>query len=374
MKMYKKVIALVLAGILISAAIAGCGSSGNPAPTGTLTPSPSPTVPDPVKTVSEEVSWPIGETTVAATITRPDDQKVHPAIVFVPGSGPTDRDWNSPLLPGTNGSARLLADELAKSGFVTIRYDKRFTGPNAEKNLPLLIGNISMESHVEEVVGAVDLLLSRSDVDPEKIFVVANSEGTIHAMNYQLERGPKFAGLVLLAPPGRNMADLMHSQIEAQIASLPNAEEIMAGYDALIADFTAGKPFVPNPKLPEGINNLVQGFYAPVNLPFTRELLMVVPDSLLEQIAAPVLVVIGKKDIQVDWEADGKILEEAVESRRNVSFVYPENANHVFKHEPRPRSALTSADGLTYNASDRVLDADALKAVQDWLSERISGK
>jgi alpha-beta hydrolase superfamily lysophospholipase len=273
------------------------------------------------------------------------------------------------LLPGTNGSARLLAEEFAKQGFVTVRYDKRVTGPNAQQNLPLLVGKLSMESHVEEVASAVSQLLSRSDVNPQKIYVVANSEGTIHAMNYQLEKEPKFAGLVLLAPPGRTLTDLTHSQIEAQVASLPNAQEIMAAYDKLMSDFLAGKPFTAAPSLPEGINNLVQSFYVPVNLPFARELFQVDPAALLGQITSPVLVVIGKKDIQVDWQADGSLLEAAAKDHENVTFNYPENANHVLKNEPRPRSALTGADTLTYNASDRVLDAEALKVVNDWLTE-----
>ena len=63
----------------------------------------------PYPIINEEVSWQIGETVVAATITRPDDQSVHPAVVFVAGSGPTDRDWNSPLLSRTNGSVPLIA-------------------------------------------------------------------------------------------------------------------------------------------------------------------------------------------------------------------------------------------------------------------------
>ena len=188
--------------------------------------------------ISEDVSWQIGDTVVAATITRPDDPGLHPAIVFVAGSGPTDRDWNTPLLPGANGSARLVAEELARSGFVTIRYDKRFTGPNASKNMPLMIGKISMQSHIEELGGAVDQLLSRPDVDPQKIFVLANSEGNIHAINYQLERTPKFAGLVLTGPPGRNMPDIMHTQLEAQVASMPNAKEVMAAFDRGMAAFS----------------------------------------------------------------------------------------------------------------------------------------
>ena len=56
---------------------------------------------------SEDISWNIGETVVQATVTSPDAGGT-PGVVFVAGSGPTDRNWESPLLPGTNGSARLL--------------------------------------------------------------------------------------------------------------------------------------------------------------------------------------------------------------------------------------------------------------------------
>ncbi len=321
--------------------------------------------------VSEEVNWNIGETVVAATITRPNDIEVHPAIVFVPGSGPTDRDWNTPLLPGTNGSARLLAEELARSGYVTIRYDKRFTGPNAQKNMPLMVGNISMAGHVEELAGAVDQLLSRSDVDPQKIYVVANSEGNIHALHYQQERAKKFAGLVLIAPPGRNLPDIMYTQIAAQIAPMPNAEAIMAAYDKGMNAFLAGEPFKADPALPEALNTMIQSLYNPLNLPFTRELFLTDGSKLLSQVTAPTLVVIGKKDIQVDWQLDGAPLEAAASTMKNVTFAYPENANHVLKNEPKSRSELTAAvDGLTYNAADKVLDAEGLKVIVDWLAVR----
>jgi alpha-beta hydrolase superfamily lysophospholipase len=305
---------------------------------------------------------------VSAEITRPDNPGPHPAIVFVAGSGPTDKDWNSALLTGTNGSARLLAEELAKSGFVTIRYDKRFTGPYAQQNMPFLTGKISLESHVEEVAGAVNLLTSRNDVNPQNIYLVANSEGNLHALNYQKEKEPKFAGMVLLAPPGRPLAAVMRTQIEAQVASLPNAKEIMAGFDKLMAEFMAGHPFTASPDVPEGINNLVKSFYEPVNLPFTRQIFIVDAAPLLNRITVPVLVVIGKRDVQVDWQLDGAPLEAAAKGHPNVTFIYPENANHVLKYEPRPRAALSAADALTYNASDRVLDTDALQAIKDWLA------
>ncbi len=356
--MYRK-ISIVLAGLLmLSIIITGCSSSKKSTPTLTEMP---------IQPVSEEISWMIGETTVAATITRPNNDGPHPAIVFVAGSGPTDRNWNSPLLPSTNGSARLLAEELAKAGYISIRYDKRVTGPNAEKNIPLMIGTISMKGHIDELAGAVNQMVNRVDVDTTKIFILANSEGTIHALNYQWEREPKFAGLILTGTPGHSMADLMHSQIEAQVAVLPNAQEIMAGYDKLVIDFLANKPFVADPSLPVGINNLVAGFYQPINLPFTREILTVDPATLIGRVTEPVLVIIGKKDIQVDWQVDGTLLEQA--AKENITFVYPDNANHVLKYETKTKEEITAADSVNYNAEDKILDIETVEIIKDWLGD-----
>ena len=71
------------------------------------------------------------------------------------GSGPTDRNWNSPLIPGTNGSAALLAQVLTAQNFITLRYDKRASGPHVRENMSRLMGKISMQGHREELAGGV---------------------------------------------------------------------------------------------------------------------------------------------------------------------------------------------------------------------------
>src|SRR5947209_2578256 len=129
---------------------------------------------------SSEVTWLLGETSVSGTLFRPVGPGPFPAVVMVAGSGPTDRDWNSPLLPGTNGSARLLAEELAQAGIASLRYDKRASGPHARENVPLLIGKMSMQSHVDELVGAIRTMASQEYVRSDQIFALANSEGTLH--------------------------------------------------------------------------------------------------------------------------------------------------------------------------------------------------
>jgi uncharacterized protein len=323
-----------------------------------------------IRSESTEVNWPLDGTTVDATTVRPPGPGPFPAVVMVAGSGPTDRDWNTPLLPGTNGSARLLAEALAEHGFASLRYDKRVVGPHAAENFPALVGKISFQSHVDELGSAVRFLASRDYVDPARIFALTNSEGGLHALNYQVHDPERpFAGLVLIAPPGRVMSDVGRAQIAAQLSAEPNGAEILAAYDEQIAHFQTGEAVTLDPALPQGIQMLLQGLSAPANQPFSRELWVADAAPWLAEVTAPVLVVIGKKDIQVDWQADGGRLQQAVAGRKNVQFVFPENANHVLKQEPTPRAEILPAEAVArYNSPDAVLDPEAEAAILGWLA------
>jgi hypothetical protein len=58
----------------------------------------------------------------------------------------------------------------------------------------------------------------------------------------------------------------------------------------------------------------------------------------------PVLVIIGKKDRQIDWQVDGDLLKQAAVGKEQVTFSFPERANHVLKEETRPRSQETATE------------------------------
>src|SRR5215213_2840416 len=150
---------------------------------------------------------------------------------MVAGSGPTDRNWNSPLLPGSNGSAALLAEAFVGVGFASLRYDKRVVGPHAQDNLNSLVGKISMQSHVDELASAVQVLARQPDISADRMFVLANGEGTLHALNYQLLHGAlPLAGLVLVAPPGRTVGAVARAQLAAQAETIPNGAALLALY------------------------------------------------------------------------------------------------------------------------------------------------
>src|SRR5579862_5829365 len=187
---------------------------------------------------SLEVSWTLGPTTVFGTVVNPQGAGPFPGVVLVAGSGPTDRDWNSPLLPGTNGSGRLLAEALRRAGFASLRYDKRASGPHVRETIPLLIGAITMQSHIDELAGAVRTLAEQPGVRRDRIFALGNSEGTLHVLNYEVhDPAIPLAGLVLIGPPGRSVGAVTRSQLAAQAADIPNGEQLLGLYDAAVARF-----------------------------------------------------------------------------------------------------------------------------------------
>ncbi|HVN72998.1 MAG TPA: alpha/beta hydrolase [Methanoregula sp.] len=319
---------------------------------------------------NREVSWTLFGIPLRGTITAPAGREAGPAVIFVAGSGPTDRNWCSPLLPGTNGSAKLLAEMLASKGFITLRYDKLAANPEIVRHQEDLTGRISMQSHIDELAGAVTTLTLEFAVS--SLFALGNSEGCIHAVNYQLQKtGVPFAGLVLTGAPGRTVGEVARGQLAAQLASLPGSgAHVMAYYDRVIADFTAGKPMQTDPAYPKEINQFLRTLENPLNLPFSRELWTYSLPEHLAGVDVPVLVLIGKKDIQIDWIADGKPLEAALSGKPDAALVWPEQANHVLKHESRKREDLDAASVYSrYNAADAGLDTEASDAILGWLTK-----
>jgi pimeloyl-ACP methyl ester carboxylesterase len=231
-----------------------------------------------------------------------------------------------------------------------------------------------MQSHVDELAGAARALAGHEYVRTDRLFALGNTEGTLHALNYQLHSPAiPFAGLVLVAPPGRAVGAVGRSQLAEQAASLPNGDALLALYDAAIARFLAGEPIDPDPALPPGVQTLLQSLATPINLPLARELWTANAAPLLAQVDVPVLVIIGKKDIQVDWLADGEPLQRAAAGRKSVTFLFPENANHVLKEELQPRSELAMAEVVGhYNSPDTHLDPQALADIVEWLTVHAS--
>jgi pimeloyl-ACP methyl ester carboxylesterase len=315
-----------------------------------------------------EVTWLLDDITMRGTLSLPDDDGPFPAVVLVAGSGPTDRDWCSPLLPGTNGSARLLAEALANAGIASLRYDKRASGPDVAESARILFGKFSMQSHLEELVAAVGVLAGDDRIDGARIVGLGNSEGTLHVLHYATsQQKVPFVGLVLLAPPGRPVGEVLLSQLALQAAQVPGGAELMSEVEAAAQRYAANEPMNLDPRLPDSVKMVLASFESPANLPLARELWNEDAADVLPEVTIPTLILIGRKDLQVDATLDGGALERVATGKDNITFDYPANANHVFKEETRPTAEVLAAPGNGYNEDGTHLDPESLAKILDWL-------
>jgi pimeloyl-ACP methyl ester carboxylesterase len=317
---------------------------------------------------SEEVSFAAGSETVPGTLVRPVAPGKYRAVVLMAGSGPTDRDWNSPLLPGKNGSAKLLAEALGKRGVIVLRFDKAGVGANKTA-----LAGKTFDVYRDEGRAALAYLRTRADVAPDALFVAGHSEGGMHAMRVALAEGDKLAGLLLLSAAGRSMQTLILAQVEPQLrAALPaRADAELATLRAAFADFVAGKPVDPTKasQLPP-LQQLVQAITNPATASLARSMFAFDPIAAMHDVRAAILVFNGRRDIQVDPELDAHALAKANDLEKTELQIASE-ADHVLKHETRTVAELRGNLMVVQsqmNADGRVLDPGALDIIAGWLS------
>jgi alpha-beta hydrolase superfamily lysophospholipase len=306
-----------------------------------------------------------GSWSLPGTLRIPEAAGAIPCVAFFAGSGPTDRDWLSPLLPGTNGSGRQLAESLAAKGIGSLRFDKVGSGKNMQHlEVP------SLEHYVQEASLAFDFLAARPEC--ARLFLLGHSEGVLHATAAAVAKqsSHSFGGLVLMAATSRTMLDTAIAQIR-QIHE--RAGDDMTAVDAGLASFrraVASLPDVTAPDLgrvPEAAA-LWRTATDPRQEKVVRELLLADPLEPARAYRGPALVLAAGRDAQVTAaDADGLLaaLGSTPASKRRILIP---NANHVFKEETRDPATLTPAQVVaTYADEGRPLADGVVEATSAFM-------
>lgn len=131
---------------------------------------------------SSTVETPTG--TLYGTLALPQTGSQVPVVLIIAGSGPTDRNGNSPLLKGANNSLKLLAAALAARGMASLRYDKRGIGETgnamriaAEKAKKVLREeDLSFETYIDDTISWGKQL--HADRRFSSLTVLGHSEGS----------------------------------------------------------------------------------------------------------------------------------------------------------------------------------------------------
>jgi pimeloyl-ACP methyl ester carboxylesterase len=265
------------------------------------------------------------------TLELPQSRKSTPVVLIIAGSGPTDRDGNSPLLKGPNNSVKLLAEGLAAQGIASVRYDKRGIGETgramqlaAEKTKTVLREeDLSFEAFIDDAVRWGKQL--RADRRFSSVIVVGHSEGSLIGMVAAQRLGAD--AFVSVAGGGRPVQELILEQFKSQLTP-----ELLKTTEYILGQLTAGKTVEP---VPAQLNVLARPSVQPYLISWFRY----DPTKEISKLRMPVLIVQGTTDVQVSL-ADAKRL---VEGNPGAKLLLIDGMNHVLKTVPNEQDKQVSS-------------------------------
>jgi pimeloyl-ACP methyl ester carboxylesterase len=321
--------------------------------------------------VVEEVSFPAGDgkATLAGTLTIPQGAGPFPAVVFVGGSGPSDRDetiaGHKPFL--------LLADLLTRKGIAVLRYDKRGIAQSTGD-----YEQATMDDFANDAQAALNYLKARKEVDPKRAGVLGHSEGGILAAQLAV-RTSDLDWLVLLATPATTgeRTLLRQSELIARTGGLQEeqiARSQQFDRQAYAAVREARGPAALEARLKDLIEKsglsasmppaALQAQIRLMTTPWFRQYLDFNPAPLLEQIKCPVLALNGDRDLQVDASETVPLLRQAYEKNGNKDFTVLEieGVNHLFQ------KAQSGSPSL-YGAIEETMAPEVLNAITGWVAK-----
>lgn len=240
------------------------------------------------------------------TLTTPDLTKKYPVALLISGSGPTDRNGNNPMMK--NNSLKMLAENLAKNGIASLRYDKRGIGES--KASAISEQTLVFENYTEDAKSWINLL--KQDKRFSEIIVIGHSEGSLIGMI----AGAKANKFISIAGPGES-ADVL---IKTQIGSKSNKQLNDLTFP-IIDSLKSGNTVK---KVDPILNSLFRASIQPYLISWFKYN----PQTEIKKLNVPILIVQGNKDLQVTVK-DAELLSQA---SKNAELLIVENMNHILKN------------------------------------------
>ena len=276
-----------------------------------------------------------------------DAGRTAPVMLILPGSGPTDRDGNNPM-GVSSASYKLLAEALAMKGISTLRIDKRgmFGSAKAIPNADA----VTVADYAADVAAWTKAAISKSGRDC--VWIAGHSEGGLIALAAAQEQS-RICGVILIASPGRNLADVLYEQIHAN----PLNAVIFADADRGLATLRAGQMLDVSAMHPA-----LQGLFAPKVQGYLIDLFRYDPAALAKRVKQPLLIVDGGRDIQVKVE-DANALAAAQPKAKRITI---DAMTHTLK---RADTADQAANLATYSNPSLPIMPELVDAIAAFIGK-----
>ncbi len=260
-----------------------------------------------------------GEWELTGTLTLPAGEGPFPVVIFVHGSGPSDRDETV----GRQKLFRDLAGDLAELGVASIRYDKRtyLYGQQMASMVEMTVA----EETVEDVLHAVALAQGEPQLDAGRIYVAGHSMGGYLIPRIdEADAAGSIAGYISLAGNVRSIMTLMLEQIDYLLGLEAGMSE--ADKAAYRAEYeTAAEMIAALTEADRGKAIYLMGACPS----YWLDLADYRPDEAIKAVEEPMLFLQGEHDYQVTM-TDFALWQAALDGEARAAFISYPTLTHTF--------------------------------------------
>jgi uncharacterized protein len=292
--------------------------------------------------VDQDVSFMAGGLKIYGTYRHPvGEPEIFPGVVLIAGSGPTDRNGNSPLESGPVNTLKTLADWLSEDGVASLRYDKLGsgqTGVGHDANDP---DSVDLKPFEQESAAALTFLAAQKGVNDKLLGVFGHSEGGLFALLLATGHAgsvPPIHALGLFEPLSNRYLNLISIQVKAQVAAQLKSGQISSTLASTVDTTlksaikqirTTGKVAA---NLPYGLDTVLN----PGTAKYLYQANKFDPEVLARSLpfTTAVLVTCSNADTQVTCGEVGRIVSGLSAVSHRYDLVHLTNVDHVLKVDP----------------------------------------
>ncbi|MEH7344649.1 alpha/beta hydrolase [Bacillus sp. JJ1532] len=295
------------------------------------------------KEVGDPVQMEVKDGTMNGLLTTPQGEGPFPIMIIIAGSGPTDKDGNTTILPGKNNSLKMLAEDLAANGVASIRYDKRGIGQNV--SLGGKEEDVRFDHFIQDVESWVQF--ARGDNRFSKVGIIGHSEGSLIGMTAASKTNADT--YISVSGAGRPADQVLIEQLEAQLP----ANQLQESKDILDK--------LKHGEIVKSVSTELQFLFRPSIQPYIISWLQYNPQEQLKKLECPVFIINGTHDLQVPVKE-----AEALHAAKPDSELFIiEGMNHVLKDSPKD----PEGNSATYTNPDLPLADGLVERLMEFLEK-----
>ncbi len=280
---------------------------------------------------------------IYGTITVPNNTKTSPIVLIIAGSGPTDRDGNSPLGIRSN-TYKMLSESFAENDISALRFDKRGIGKS--KSAMTSENELRFETYINDVIAWIELL--QLDKRFSSIIILGHSEGSLIGMIAAEQTN--VAGFISVSGSGKSADKVLQEQLSTKLP-----QDLLVESNNILDSLKNGKTVT-------NVSASLAALYRPSIQPYMISWIKYDPAKEICKMKIPVLIIQGTTDLQVTVN-DAKLLSAA---NSNASLLIIENMNHVLKES----DSDIQKNAATYSDPDLPLKAGLTDEIIKFINRK----